>query len=52
MFNVFNDGISFGLFFVEEMFFWVRVDYGKRYFFKCVDFLSIVKLGLNDIILY
>lgn len=52
MLNALNDGTSFGLLLAEETPLWVRVDYGKRHFFKCVDFLSTAKPGSNDIILY
>ncbi|WP_231855735.1 DUF58 domain-containing protein [Thermococcus peptonophilus] len=52
MLNALNDGTSFGLLLAEEVPLWVRVDYGKRHFFKCIDFLSTAKPDLNNVIAY
>ncbi|WP_297510204.1 DUF58 domain-containing protein [Thermococcus sp.] len=52
MLNALNDGTSFGLLLAEEIPLWVRVDYGKRHFFKCIDFLSTAKPDKNNLIAY
>ncbi len=52
MLNALNDGTSFGLLLAEEVPLWVRVDYGKRHFFKCIDFLSTAKPDVNNMIAY
>ena len=52
MLNALNDGTSFGLLLAEKVPLWVRVDYGKRHFFKCIDFLSTARPDENNIIAY
>jgi len=52
MLNALNDGTSFGLLLAEKVPLWVRVDYGKRHFFKCIDFLSTAQPDENNIIAY
>ena len=52
MLNAMKDGTSFGLVLAESVPLWVRVDYGKRHFFKCVDFLSMAKPDKNNMISY
>ncbi len=52
MLNALNDGTGFGLLLAEEVPLWVRVDYGKRHFFKCIDFLSTAKPGRTNLIAY
>ncbi len=47
-----NNGTSFGLLIAEEVPLWIRIDYGKRHFFKCVDFLSMSKPDRNNMIAY
>jgi len=52
MLNALNDGTSFGLLLAERVPLWVRVDYGKRHFFKCIDFLSTARPDENNVIAY
>jgi len=52
MLNALNDGTSFGLLLAEDVPLWVRPDYGKRHFFKCIDFLSTAKPDRNNMIAY
>jgi len=52
MLNTLNEGTSFGLVLSESVPLWVNVDYGKRHFFKCVDFLSMAKPDTNNMIAY
>ncbi|ASI99951.1 DUF58 domain-containing protein [Thermococcus celer] len=52
MLNALNNGTSFGLLLAEDVPLWVRVDYGKRHFFKCIDFLSTAKPDRNNMIAY
>ncbi len=52
MLNALNDGTSFGLLLSEEIPLWVRVDYGKRHFFKCTDFLSTARPDKSNMIAY
>ncbi|NJF25839.1 DUF58 domain-containing protein [Thermococcus sp. Bubb.Bath] len=52
MLNSLNEGTSFGLVLSEAVPLWVRVDYGKRHFFKCVDFLSTARPDENNMIAY
>ncbi len=52
MLNALNDGTSFGLLLAEDVPLWVRPDYGKRHFFKCIDFLSTAKPDKNNMIAY
>ncbi|ACJ17174.1 conserved hypothetical membrane protein [Thermococcus onnurineus NA1] len=52
MLDALNNGTSFGLLLAEEVPLWVRIDYGKRHFFKCVDFLSTAKPDKNNLIAY
>ncbi|ASA78705.1 DUF58 domain-containing protein [Thermococcus sp. 5-4] len=52
MLNALNNGTSFGLLLSEEVPLWIRVDYGKRHFFKCIDFLSTAKPDKNNMITY
>ena len=52
MLNALNNGTSFGLLLSEEVPLWIRVDYGKRHFFKCIDFLSTAKPDKNNMIAY
>ncbi|AHL23379.1 MULTISPECIES: DUF58 domain-containing protein [Thermococcus] len=52
MLNALNDGTSFGLLLAERIPLWVRVDYGKRHFFKCIDFLSTARPDNNNFIAY
>ena len=52
MLNALNEGTSFGLLLAEKVPLWVRVDYGKRHFFKCIDFLSTARPDENNIIAY
>ncbi|WP_297551020.1 DUF58 domain-containing protein [Thermococcus sp.] len=52
MLNALNDGTSFGLLLAERVPLWVRVDYGKRHFFKCIDFLSTARPDNNNFIAY
>ncbi|ANF23587.1 DUF58 domain-containing protein [Thermococcus piezophilus] len=52
MLDALNNGTSFGLLLAEEVPLWIRVDYGKRHFFKCVDFLSTAKPDKNNLIGY
>ena len=52
MLNAMNDGTSFGMVLAESVPLWVRVDYGKRHFFKCIDFLSTAKPDKNNMISY
>ncbi len=52
MLNALNDGTSFGLLLAERIPLWVRVDYGKRHFFKCIDFLSTAQPDENNFIAY
>ncbi|ASJ03682.1 MoxR associated protein [Thermococcus profundus] len=52
MLNALNNGTSFGLLLAESVPLWVRVDYGKRHFFKCIDFLSTAKPDKNNMIAY
>ncbi|GAB6136544.1 DUF58 domain-containing protein [Thermococcus prieurii] len=52
MLNALNDGTSFGLLMAERIPLWVRVDYGKRHFFKCIDFLSTARPDENNFIAY
>jgi len=52
MLNALNDGTSFGLLLAERIPLWVRVDYGKRHFFKCIDFLSTAQPDENNYIAY
>ncbi|WP_209475118.1 DUF58 domain-containing protein [Thermococcus stetteri] len=52
MLNALNDGTGFGLLLAEEVPLWVRVNYGKRHFFKCIDFLSTAKPDVNNVIAY
>jgi len=52
MLNALNDGTSFGLLLAEKIPLWIRVDYGKRHFFKCIDFLSTARPDENNIIAY
>ena len=52
MLDCLNNGTSFGLLLAEEVPLWIRVDYGKRHFFKCVDFLSMAKPDKNNMIAY
>lgn len=47
-----NNGTSFGLLIAEDVPLWIRIDYGKRHFFKCVDFLSMAKPDRNNMIAY
>lgn len=52
MLNALNNGTSFGLLLAEAVPLWVRVDYGKRHFFKCIDFLSTARPDKNNMIAY
>ncbi|NJE61814.1 DUF58 domain-containing protein [Thermococcus sp. 21S7] len=52
MLNALNNGTSFGLLLSEEVPLWIRVDYGKRHFFKCIDFLSTARPDKNNMIAY
>ena len=52
MLNALNSGTSFGLLLAEDVPLWVRPDYGKRHFFKCIDFLSTAKPDKNNMIAY
>jgi len=52
MLNALHDGTSFGLLLAGEVPLWVRIDYGKRHFFKCIDFLSTAKPDVNNMIAY
>jgi uncharacterized protein (DUF58 family) len=52
MLNALNNGTSFGLLLAEDVPLWIRVDYGKRHFFKCIDFLSTAKPDKNNMIAY
>ena len=52
MLNALNEGTSFGLLLAEDVPLWVRPDYGKRHFFKCIDFLSTAKPDRNNMIAY
>ena len=52
MLNALNNGTSFGLLLAEAVPLWVRVDYGKRHFFKCIDFLSTARPDRNNMIAY
>jgi len=52
MLNALHNGTSFGLLLAEAVPLWVRVDYGKRHFFKCIDFLSTAKPDRNNMIAY
>ncbi|NJE11928.1 DUF58 domain-containing protein [Thermococcus sp. LS2] len=52
MLDCLNNGTSFGLLLAEDVPLWIRVDYGKRHFFKCIDFLSIAKPDKNNMIAY
>ncbi|NJE05537.1 DUF58 domain-containing protein [Thermococcus sp. M36] len=52
MLNALNNGTSFGLLLAEDVPLWIRVDYGKRHFFKCIDFLSTAKPDKNNRIAY
>ena len=52
MLNALNSGTSFGLLLAEDVPLWVRVDYGKRHFFKCIDLLSTAKPDRNNMIAY
>ncbi|KUH32702.1 MoxR associated protein [Thermococcus celericrescens] len=52
MLNALNSGTSFGLLLAEEVPLWVRPDYGKRHFFKCIDFLSTARPDRNNMIAY
>ncbi|AIF68538.1 MoxR associated protein [Palaeococcus pacificus DY20341] len=52
MLDALNNGTSFGLLISEEVPMWIRIDYGKRHFFKCIDFLSIAKPDKNNMIAY
>lgn len=52
MLNALNEGTSFGLVLSEAVPLWIRVDYGKRHFFKCIDFLSMAKPDKNNMIAY
>ncbi len=47
-----KNGTSFGLLISEEVPMWIRIDYGKRHFFKCIDFLSLAKPDKNNMIAY
>ncbi len=52
MLNSLNDGTSFGLLLAERVPLWIRIDYGKRHFFKCIDFLSSAGPDVNNMIAY
>jgi len=52
MLNALNSGTSFGLLLAKDVPLWVRVDYGKRHFFKCIDFLSTARPDRNNMIAY
>jgi len=52
MLNALNSGTSFGLLLAEDVPLWVRPDYGKRHFFKCIDFLSTARPDKNNMIAY
>ncbi|NJE76698.1 DUF58 domain-containing protein [Thermococcus sp. ES12] len=52
MLNALNNGTSFGLLLAEDVPLWIRVDYGKRHFFKCIDFLSTARPDKNNMIAY
>ncbi|NPA48334.1 MAG: DUF58 domain-containing protein [Thermococci archaeon] len=52
MLNALNDGTSFGLLLAERVPLWIRIDYGKRHFFKCIDFLSSAGPDVNNMIAY
>lgn len=52
MLNALNSGTSFGLLLAEDVPLWVRPDYGKRHFFRCIDFLSTAKPDKNNMIAY
>lgn len=52
MLNALNNGTSFGLLLAEAVPLWVRIDYGKRHFFKCIDFLSTARPDRNNMIAY
>nr|WP_232460944.1 DUF58 domain-containing protein [Thermococcus gorgonarius] len=52
MLNSLKEGTSFGLVLAESVPLWVRIDYGKRHFFKCIDFLSTMKPDENNMIAY
>ncbi|ADT84883.1 DUF58 domain-containing protein [Thermococcus barophilus] len=52
MLDCLNSGTSFGLLLAEDVPLWIRVDYGKRHFFKCIDFLSMAKPDKNNMIAY
>ncbi len=52
MLDSLNNGTSFGLLLAEEVPLWVRIDYGKRHFFKCIDLLSTAKPDKNNMIAY
>ncbi|AEC52331.1 hypothetical protein PNA2_1416 [Pyrococcus sp. NA2] len=47
-----GNGTSFGLLISESVPVWVRVDYGKRHFFRCIDVLSVSKPDKNNMIAY
>ncbi|WP_457753341.1 DUF58 domain-containing protein [Thermococcus sp.] len=52
MLDCLNSGTSFGLLLAEDVPLWIRLDYGKRHFFKCIDFLSMAKPDKNNMIAY
>lgn len=52
MLDSLNNGTSFGLLLAEEVPLWIRIDYGKRHFFKCIDLLSTAKPDRNNMIAY
>ncbi|BAA29866.1 DUF58 domain-containing protein [Pyrococcus horikoshii] len=47
-----ENGTSFGLLISEAVPVWIKVDYGKRHFFKCIDVLSMSKPDKNNLIAY
>lgn len=52
MLNALNTGTSFGLVLAESVPLWIRPDYGKRHFFKCIDILSTARPDKNNLISY
>ncbi|WP_175060391.1 DUF58 domain-containing protein [Thermococcus sp. 2319x1] len=52
MLDCLKNGTSFGLLLSESVPLWVRVDYGKRHFFRCVDILSTARPDKNNLIAY
>ncbi|ASJ11276.1 MoxR associated protein [Thermococcus sp. P6] len=52
MLNALKNGTSFGLLLAEDVPLWVRVDYGRRHFFRCIDLLSTARPDRNNMIAY